>query len=70
MTWEKSVYSSNVNTVGYDVESKELFISWSKGKRSVYTGVPEELALQLTTTNSVGTMLNQEIKPYYGHRYG
>ena len=68
-TWEKDVYSSNVSSVGYDSESKELIITWSKGKRSVYSNVPEELAEQLTNAPSVGSMLNSEIKPYYAHRY-
>lgn len=69
-TWEKDVYSSNVSTVGYDPESKELIITWTRGKRSIYSGVPEELAEQLANAASVGSMLNAEIKPYYAHRYG
>ena len=69
-TWEKEVYSSNVSTVGYDSDSKELIITWSKGKRSVYSGVPEELAEQLANAPSVGSMLNAEVKPYFSHRYG
>lgn len=68
--WSKSVYSSNVSEVGYDPEKKELYITWTKGKRSIYSGVPEELAVDLTNASSVGSMLNTEIKPYYGHRYG
>ena len=69
MAWEKEVYSSNVSTVGYDEESKELIITWAKGKRSIYSGVPAELADQLASASSVGSMLNAEIKPYYAHRY-
>jgi hypothetical protein len=67
--WEKDVYSSNVSTVGYDTDTKELSITWTKGKRSIYSGVPEELAEQLVNAPSVGSMLNSEVKPYYGHRY-
>ena len=69
MSWEKSVYSSNVESVGYDSEAKELVVTWKKGKRSIYAGVPEELAEQLSNAPSVGSMLNEEIKPYYAHRY-
>lgn len=69
MVWSKDVYSSNVSTVGYDPETKELIITWTRGKRSIYSGVPEELAEQLATAGSVGSMLNSEIKPYYAHRY-
>ena len=68
-SWSKDVYSSNVSLVGYDTETKELAITWTKGKRSIYSDVPEELAEQLVNAPSVGTMLNGEIKPYYKHRY-
>ena len=67
--WSKDVYSSNVSSVGYDSDSKELSITWTKGKRSIYSGVPEELAEQLVNAPSVGSMLNSEVKPYYAHRY-
>ena len=68
--WSKSVYSSNVSEVAYDEETKELTITWTRGKRSIYSGVPEELAIDLSNAPSVGGMLNSEIKPYYSHRYG
>ena len=68
--WSKSVYSSNVQEVGYDPDTKELSITWTKGKRSIYSGVPEELAEQLVNAPSVGSMLNEEVKPYFSHRYG
>lgn len=68
--WSKDVYSSNVQSVGYNSETKELIITWTRGKRSVYAGVPAELADQLVNAPSVGSMLNSEIKPYYAHRYG
>jgi len=68
--WSKSVYSSNVSEIGYDPDSKELFVTWARGKRSIYSNVPEELAVQLVNAPSVGTMLNTEIKNYYAHRYG
>lgn len=70
MAWSKDVYSSNVSVVAYDEETKDLIITWTKGKRSIYSGVPEELAVQLSNAGSVGSMLNAEIKPYYPHRYG
>ena len=70
MSWSRDVFSSNVSTVGYDPETKDLTITWTKGKRSIYSNVPEELAEQLANAPSVGSMLNSEIKPYYSHRYG
>jgi hypothetical protein len=67
--WEKEVYSSNVQMVGYDEKTKELIVTWTKGKRSIYSGVPEELAVQIVNAPSVGSILNLEVKPYYPHRY-
>ena len=69
MSWSRDVFSSNVSTVGYDPETKDLTITWTKGKRSIYSNVPEELAEQLVNAASVGSMLRTEIIPYYGHRY-
>lgn len=70
ITWSQTVYSSNVSEVGYDAESKELYVTWLKGRRSVYSGVPEELAQQLANAPSVGSMMRTDIIPYYSHRYG
>lgn len=67
--WQKPVYSSNVNEIGYREEQHEMTVAWSKGKVSVYSGVPEELALQVANAPSVGSILNSDIKPYYQHRY-
>ena len=67
--WTKSVYSSNVQEVGYDPDTKELYITWTRGKQSIYSGVPEELAVDLSNAPSVGSMLNAEVKPFYSHRY-
>lgn len=67
--WTKDVYSSNVQSVGYNDETKEMLITWTRGKRSIYSGVPAELAEQVANAPSVGSMLNAEIKPYFSHRY-
>ena len=65
-TWEKSVYSSNVSTVAYDAEEKVMYVTFLKGgARYAYQGVPEELAEQLAQAPSVGSMLRNEIIPYY-----
>ena len=69
MSWSKSVFSSNVREVGYDEESGDLLITWNSGKRSAYSGVPEDLAEQCAKAASVGSFLNSEIKPNFSHRY-
>jgi hypothetical protein len=71
MPWTKSVFSSRVSEVAYDETTKELFVTWAKGgKRSIYSDVPEEVALDLSASVSVGTMIGTEIIPNYSHRYG
>lgn len=70
MTWSQDVFSSNVASIGYDEETKEMYVTWAKGKRSIYSDVPEDLARQVANAPSVGSILNTEIKPYYDHRYG
>ena len=70
MSWSQFVFSSVVSEVGYDSDSGELLVTWSKsGKVSAYQGVPEDVAQRLANAPSVGQMINDEIKPYYGHSY-
>ena len=72
-TWDKDVLSSMVSKVGYNVETQELYVWWTKNRkhqRSIYSGVPEQVALDLANAASVGGMLNSEIKNQYPHRYG
>lgn len=70
ISWEQPVYSTNVSAVAYDQEAKEMYVTWLKGKRSVYTGVPEDVAMDCANAPSVGNFLNTEVKGKYGHRYG
>lgn len=66
--WSQNVYSSNVSAVEYDREAKEMFVTFLKGgARYVYRGVPEELAQQLANAPSVGSMLRNEVQPYYSY---
>ena len=70
MSWSQAVYSSNVSEVGYDSDTGELLVTWAKsGKVSAYQGVPETKALEGANAPSVGQWVNDEIKPYYSHRY-
>lgn len=68
--WSKDVLSSMVANVAYEEEGQRLIVTWTKGsRRSVYEGVPEDLALQLANAPSVGGMIKTDIIPYYGHHY-
>ncbi len=69
MSWTQPVFSSQCTEVGYNSDTGDLIIVWKNGKRSAYSGVGEDLALQVANAASVGQMLNAEIKPNYGHRY-
>lgn len=66
----RDVYSSNVNRVGYDAASKELFVTWKSGKTSVYADVPAAIANDVTNSWSVGQAVSDQIKRGpYKHRY-
>ena len=69
MAWEKSVFSSNVQSIGYDDETQDLLVTWNNGRVSAYSGVSEELAVEVSQAPSVGGMLNSTIKNQYPHRY-
>lgn len=68
MAWHKNVFSSNVQTVGYDEETQEMVITFSNGRQYAYEGVPEHVAHNLSNSVSVGTALNAEIKGRYPYR--
>lgn len=69
MSWNKSVFSTMVTNVGYDDEAKEMTVTFTSGKTCAYSGVPEDLALQLSTAPSVGTMFNEQVKGHFSFRY-
>lgn len=70
MSWSKSVYSSSATEIGWDSDTNEIIVTWAKsGKRSAYAGADEGLAIELSNAPSVGSMIHQQIKPYYRHRY-
>jgi KTSC domain len=63
------VYSSNVDSVGYDEATREMYVAWTGGKTSVYSGVPPGLAGDATKAYSVGAFLNENVKGRYEHKY-
>ena len=66
--WNQSVYSEMVESVGYDPDTGELFVTFISGSEYVYEGVPEEVALNLANAASVGGMMNSDIKGRYPYR--
>ena len=69
MSWSKSVFSSHVETVGYDSDKNEMTVTWKNGRVSAYEGVDEQTALQVANAPSIGQALHNDIKPNYAHRY-
>ena len=69
MTWQQNVFSTMVQSIGYDSETEEMTVVWKNGRRSAYSGVPEDVATSAANAASVGQFINSEIKPNYGHRY-
>lgn len=59
------VSSSNVEAVGYDAESCELHVRFLNGRTYVYSSVEAYVFDEMLSGVSVGTFLNQRIKPNY-----
>lgn len=64
----KDVFSSTVTKVGYDPETEEMQVEFKTGRVYAYSGVPPDLADNLSRNWSVGSMLNSDIKGKYPHR--
>ena len=69
MSWSKSVFSSVATDVGYDPDTQELTVTWKNGRTSAYSGVPEDVAVNLSNAPSVGQLINGSIKNQFSHRY-
>jgi hypothetical protein len=65
----RSVFSSHVDRIGHDVQTGDLYVQWDSGKTSVYSGVPPDLAEDVSTSWSVGSALTTRIKGAFPHRY-
>lgn len=66
----RSVYSSMVNTIGWDPDTGDLIVTWARGgKTSRYSGVPEAVAVSVMNSASVGSAINEQIKGVYPHAY-
>lgn len=68
-SWSQNVFSKMCTNVAYDGDTGDLVVTWNNGRRSAYAGVPEDVAWNLANAPSVGSMINEEIKPNYAHRY-
>lgn len=62
------VSSSNIDYVGYDSSSRELYISFHHGGTYVYFGVPESVYNELMGAESHGKYHAANIKHSYPYR--
>jgi hypothetical protein len=65
----RSVFSSHVDRIGHDMQTGELHVVWDSGKTSVYSGVPADVADDVSQSWSVGSALTAKVKGKYAHRY-
>lgn len=66
MSWMKPVFSSMISEVGWDDDTQEMLVKFSKnGKTAAYKGADEGLALELSKASSVGSMFLEQVKPFY-----
>ena len=63
--WTKSVYSSRASEVSYDPDSQEMTVVWKKGGATIYSGVPEDRAIALSKSASVGNLINSDFTGVY-----
>jgi KTSC domain len=67
---EHPVDSSAISKIGYEEESRELFVRFRDGGAFTYLDVPPEEWLALCDADSKGAFVNQVIKPRYEVRDG
>ena len=66
----KNVWSSHVDTVGYDPQTKELHVQFVRnGKLTVYKDVPQGIANEVMSSYSVGTALHELVRGRFTHEY-
>jgi hypothetical protein len=60
------VRSSAIEAMGYDPERQWLEVRW-KGQQQVYRyyRVPAEVYQELQQADSLGTYMNEQVKPHY-----
>ena len=64
----KSVVSSNIEGVHYDVLTQAMTVKFKNGGSYEYSGVPEDEYDGLVNAASCGQYLNDSIKGVYPHK--
>jgi hypothetical protein len=64
-----SVASSNLESIGYDAGSCELYVRYKTGETYLYQNVPQQVFDELMAADSKGSYMNRIIKPAYRSYY-
>ena len=64
----KSVFSSHIDEVGYDYETRTLMVRWPSGAETHYFDVPYEKAKAVWNAPSVGVELHRSIRGQHDFR--
>jgi len=62
------VSSSNVEAIGYNPETRELWVRFIGGSTYVYSEVDERTHEELVNAPSIGSYLNRAIKGTFDYR--
>ena len=62
------VSSTNVEAVGYDAATRELYVRFTSGDTYAYSNVEQQTYDALLTAPSVGSYLNREVKTFHEYR--
>lgn len=61
------VSSSNIESVGYDKDTKTLEVAFHSGSVYQYLNVEPEIYSNMLTASSVGKYFNESVKDVYGY---
>ena len=64
----RSVDSSAVEAVGYDADTRTLYVRYADGDTYAYDDVPPDVHRWLLRSDSIGGYLNRVVKPAYAGR--
>jgi len=59
------VDSSNIESIGYNDDTQELYVQFLSGGSYIYSDVPREIFDGLMNAPSKGSFLNREVKGIY-----
>jgi KTSC domain len=62
------VSSSNVEAIGYDPATRELWVRFTNSSTYIYSGVDERTYEEFRNAPSIGSYLNRSIKNVYTYR--